>query len=90
MTRMTRPIKKIVLLPPVRETEEVEVELMRRAAQAHVTLSEIRRRAYRMFLWGDPFEDGGTVGAAAQEHADSVFPDSDPVQSVRASQGVTR
>lgn len=84
---MTRPIKKIVLLPPVRETEEVEVELMRRAAQAHVTLSEIRRRAYRMFLWGDPFEDGGSVSA---EHADSVFPEGDTVQQSRASQGVTR
>lgn len=79
-----RPTKKIILLPPVRETEEVEVALLRAACRAHCTLSEIRRRAYRMFLFGDPHEDGTTV------HADSVFPDGDPVEDSRASQGVTR
>jgi len=78
----TRGIKKIVLLPPVRETEEVEIALMREAARLHVTLSEVRRRAYRTLVFGDPHEDGG--------HADSVFPDGDPVEDLRASQGVTR
>lgn len=78
----TRPIKKIVLLPPVRETEEVEIALMREAARLHVTLSEIRRRCYRQFVFGDPHEDGA--------HAESVFPDSAEVEPIRAMQGVTR
>lgn len=83
---VTRPAKKISTLPPVRDVEEVEFELLRAAARARCTLSEIRRRAYRLFLFGDPFTepDGSSV------HDRSVWPESTFDQQSRGSQGDTR
>jgi hypothetical protein len=76
-----RAPKKIITLPPVREVEEIELDLSRAARQARCTFSEIRRRAYRMFLYGDPFCDpGGEV-----VHGRSVFPESTFDQESRVS-----
>ena len=80
-----RAPKKVITLPPVRDVEDVELELHRAATRARCTFSEIRRRAYRLFLFGDPFTDpdGSSV------HDRSVFPDTGFGEQLRASQGDT-
>lgn len=75
--------KKDSYMIPVRDCAAVELALRRMAASMGITFSEVRRRAYRLMVYGDPLvqidRDGMPckVGGGGQEHDDSVFPSSE-------------